>query len=473
MNLKQNKTLLVWALLLITACGIQGCQDSLEPGWEEVDIILSRIKAPEFPDRNFPITDYGAVSDGRLCTDAFKKAIEACHASGGGVVLVPADTFLTGAIHLLSNVNLHLMEGAVIKFSTNSEDYLPVVVTRSEGMELYNYSPLIYAYKQENIAITGKGVLDGQASADNWWTWRGREQFGWKKGMPSGHDPESFPRLFELSEKGVPLEERKFGEGSYLRPSFVQPYLCKNILIEGVTIINPPMWMLHPVLSENITIRQVNLFSKGAPNGDGCDPECCKDVLIEECIFNTGDDCIALKSGRNRQGYEAGIPTENVIIRKCTMKDGHGGITLGSELSGGIRNVFAYDCDMSSPNLVRALRLKSNRYRGGVVKNIYFKDIRVGEVRSTAIHINQNYQEKSDIIYGPEKPTVFKNIFVDGLSCTKAEYAVQIIGMEEQPVENVQIINSTFEHVEKENVLQFVQEVKFENVLINDIPTNH
>ena len=431
--------------------------------------ILERISPPEFPDHNFSISEYGAESDGRLCTDAFRKAIEACNAAGGGRVIVPADTFVTGAIHLLSNVHLHLMEGAVIRFSTNPEDYLPVVLTRSEGMELYNYSPLIYAYKQENIAITGKGVLDGQASQQNWWTWRGREQFGWKEGMPSGHDPESFPRLFELSEKGVPSEERIFGEGAYLRPSFIQPYQCKNILIEDVTLINPPMWMLHPVLSENLTIRGVKLFSKGAPNGDGCDPECCKDVLIEDCVFNTGDDCIAIKSGRNRQGYEAGIPTENVIIRRCVMKDGHGGVTLGSELSGGIRNIYAYDCDMSSPNLVRAIRLKSNRYRGGVVENIYFRDIRVGEVGRTAVHINQNYSEKSDVIYGPEKFTVFRNIFVEKLSCASAEYAVQIIGMEEQPVENVQIIDCSFEKVEKENVLEFVQGIVFENVQINGI----
>ena len=230
------------------------------------------------------------------------------------------------------------------------------------------------------------------------------------------------------------------------------------------------MWMLHPVLSENITIRGVKLYSKEAPNGDGCDPECCRDVLIEECVFNTGDDCIAIKSGRNRQGYEAGIPTENVIIRRCVMKDGHAGITLGSELSGGIRNVFGYDCDMSSPNLVRALRLKSNRYRGGIVENIYFRDIRVGQVGSTAIHINQDYQEKSDVIFGPEKFTVFRNIFVEGLTCAQAEYAVQIIGAEEQPVENVQILDCSFGHVEKENVLQFVQGIVFDNVMINGAP---
>jgi len=280
--------------------------------------------------------------------------------------------------------------------------------------------------------------------------------------------------LFEMSEKGVPVEERIFGEGAYLRPSFIQPYQCKNILIEDVTLINPPMWMLHPVLSENLIIRGVKLYSKGAPNGDGCDPECCKDVLIEDCVFNTGDDCIAIKSGRNRQGYEAGIPTENVIIRRCIMKDGHGGVTLGSELSGGIRNVFAYDCDMSSPNLARAIRLKSNRFRGGVVENIFFRDIRVGEVSRTVIHINQNYSEKSDVIFGSEKYTVFRNIFVEKLSCARSEYAVQIIGMEEQPVQNVQIIDCKFENVEKQNVLEFVQGLVFENVQMNGISVeNH
>ena len=291
------------ATAIIASDNHQVFDDEINAGWEQAEHILARIKPPAFPENDFSILDFGASGDGRLCTEAFKLAIETCHKSGGGRVIVPADTFVTGAIHLLSNVNLHLMDGAVIRFSTNPEDYLPVVLTRSEGMELYNYSPLIYAYEQENIAITGKGILDGQASQENWWTWRGREQFGWKEGMPSGHDPESFPRLFEMSEMGVPVEERIFGESAYLRPSFIQPYQCKNILIEDVTLINPPMWMLHPVLSENLTIRGVKLFSKGAPNGDGCDPECCKDVLIEDCVFNTGDDCIAIKSGRNRQGY--------------------------------------------------------------------------------------------------------------------------------------------------------------------------
>jgi polygalacturonase len=437
----------------------------LESGWAEMKELLKNIQSPVFPDNQFCITDFGAVG-GEHCGDAFNNAIASCHEAGGGRVVVPADTFITGAIHLLSNVNLHLEDGAVILFSTDPEDYLPVVLTRSEGLGLYNYSPLIYAYKQHNIAITGKGILDGQASKENWWTWRGREQFGWKPGMPSGHDPGSFPRLFELSEKGVPVEQRVFGKGAYLRPSFIQPYECKNVLIEDVTIKNPPMWMIHPVLTENITIRNVKMFSIGAPNGDGCDPESCKNVLIEGCEFNTGDDCIALKSGRNRQGYELGIPTENVIIRNCKMKDGHGGITIGSELSGGIRNIYAENCEMDSPKLKRAIRLKSNKYRAGVVENIYVRNIKVGQVGETVLKINQNYQEKSDVVYSPERFTVFRNIFVENLTCDKAPYAIQILGTKEEPIQNVKIINSTFNHVENVNLIEGVDGLVMENIKI-------
>lgn len=454
-------------MILLVACKAEVKHNDISEGWKEMESILARIKAPVFAVNHFLITDYGARPRGFLCTDAFRMAIEACHEAGGGKVIVPADSFLTGAIHLLSNVNLHLEEGAVILFSTKQSDYLPLVRIRSEGLELYNFSPLVYAYEQENIAITGKGTLDGQAAKDNWWIFRGREQYGWKEGLPSTNDPGSFPLLFELAEKGVPVENRIFGEGTYFRPSFVMPFQCKNILIEGITIVNPPMWMLHPVLSENITIRGVKLLSKNAPNGDGCNPESCKDILIEECIFSTGDDCIAIKSGRNRQGYESGIPTENVIIRKCKMMEGHGGVVLGSELSGGIRNVFVYDCDMDSPDLVRALRLKSNKYRGGVVENIYLRDIRIGQVKTAAIHINQNYGEKSDVIWGPENYTVFRNIFVENMTCGKSLYAIEIYGVEQLPVENVKVINSTFHQIERENKLEWVKGLVLENVIIN------
>lgn len=431
----------------------------IEAGWKNMELILARIKQPVFPNRQFTITDFGAKTDGSLCTEAFRKTIEACNKAGGGRVLVPKGTYVTGAIHLLSNVELHVSEGATILFSTNPKDYLPVVLTRFEGSQLYNYSPLIYAYKQENIAVTGKGILDGQASVDNWWGWT-------KQGSNLQKEPNSAPRLLELAAKAVPDDQRIFGEGSYLRPNFIQPFSCKNILIEGVTLKRPPMWMLHPVLSENITIRGVKLFSPGAPNGDGCDPEASKDILIENCEFNTGDDCIAIKSGRNRQGYDLGIPSENIIIRNCKMLDGHGGVVMGSETSGGVKNVFAYNCEMSSPKLERALRLKSNKYRGGVIENIFLRNIKVGQVNNAAIRINQNYS--SQVTNSEIRYTKYRNIFVENMTCGKGEYAIQIMGLEKLPVENVKIINCRFNNIEKENVIESVENLLLENVVINN-----
>jgi polygalacturonase len=458
-------TILLTLFICFTVVKAQKVYTDIEEGWKNAGEILKRIKPPVFPDRQFSITDFGAKNDGTLCSNAFQKAITACNKAGGGRVLVPKGTFLTGAIHLLSNVELHLDEGATILFSTNPKDYLPVVLTRFEGSELYNYSPLIYAFKQENIAITGKGTLDGQASDDNWWGWARRSKAESDKGLPSQNDPGSGPRLLELAAKGIPSDQRVFGDGYYLRPTFVQPYLCKNILIEDVTIKNPPMWMVSPVLSENITVLRVKLFSPGAPNGDGCDPEASKDMLVDGCRFNNGDDCIAIKSGRNRQGYDLGIPSENIIIRNCKMLDGHGGVSIGSEVSGGVRNVFIRDCEMNSPNLDRALRLKSNKYRGGVVENIFMKDVRVGEVKTSVILISQVYFEKPSS--APEKYTTFRNIFVQNLNCDKAECAIQINGLAELPVENVKIINCRFTNIKKENVLENVKGLIFDNLVIN------
>ncbi|HMP07390.1 MAG TPA: glycoside hydrolase family 28 protein, partial [Lacipirellulaceae bacterium] len=340
------------------------------PRWELLDEVLADIAAPEFPMRDFPLTEYGASPGGEEdCLDAVRQAIDACHQAGGGRVLVPQGVwFVKGPIHLKSNVNLHLVEGSRLKFSANPDDYLPVVFTRFEGTEVMNYSPLIYALDQENIAVTGAGTLDGQASNDNWWVWK------------RGGGDADIARLVEMAEQGVPADDRKFGDGARLRPNFVQPYRCKNVLIEGVTIVGAPMWVIHPVLSQNVTVRGVTVDSHG-PNNDGCNPESCRGVLIEDCTFDTGDDCIAIKSGRNADGRRLAVPSENIVVRNCTMRDGHGGVVLGSEMSGGIRNVFVENCYISSPELDRAIRLKSNSRRGGYLENLFVRDIEVGEVK--------------------------------------------------------------------------------------------
>lgn len=447
------------ALLVGTSCTTN---DTSDP-WKEAEVILARIKAPTFPDRDFPITDYGAVNDGVTdCTDAFREAIKACHEAGGGRVVVPAGKFLTGAIHLLSNVNLHVTKDAVVLFSQDTKKYLPQVYTRFEAIELMNYSPLIYAFEQENIAITGEGELNGQADDDHWWFWKGRwNHAGEVRQAREVSQHAANARLKEMAEKGVPVEERIFGEGDYLRPNFIQPYRCKNVLIEGVTIKDSPMWVIHPVLSENITIRRVTVISHG-PNSDGCDPESSKDILIEDCLFDTGDDCIAIKSGRDHDGRRVNTPSENIIVRNCTMRDGHGGVVIGSEISGNVRNVFAENCTMNSPNLDRALRIKSNSRRGGTAENVYMRNITIGDLKKAIVHINLFYDKET----GENLPTV-RNIHVKDVTSKNSQHGVYIDSDDSYPVENVVIEDCSFDGVAEGNFLKGVKDLVFRNVKIN------
>ena len=420
--------------------------------------ILARIKPPVFPSRTFPITKYGARSDGQTnCTAAFQKAIAACTKAGGGRVVVPQGTFLSGAIHLKSNVNLVVSKGATIKFSKNPKDYLPVVFSRWEGTELMNYSPFIYAFEQHNIAITGEGTLDGQSGTDSWWPWIGRANYGWSEGAPNQRADRA--ALQQMAERGVPVKERIFGADHYLRPQFIQPYRCQNVLIEGVQIINSPMWEIHPVLSTNVTVRGVKISSHG-PNNDGCDPESCTDVLIEDCDFNTGDDCIAIKSGRNADGRRLNTPTQNIIVRNCRMRDGHGGITIGSEITGGVRNLFAEKCRLDSPNLDHGLRVKNNAMRGGLLENMHFRSIEVGQVAHAAITIDFNYEEGGKGTFTP----VVRNYTVDGLV---SKHAVDIQGLPAAPIYDLRLSDCTFDNVEEESIVKNVKDVTLKNVRVN------
>lgn len=430
--------------------------------WETVyPEILSRIRPPKFAKRDFTITKFGAVANGKTdCTSAFAKAIDACNKAGGGRIVVPKGEFLTGAIHLKSNVNLHISKGATVKFSQDENKYLPLVFSRWEGMECMNYSPFIYAFEQTNIAITGEGTLDGQSDNTNWWHWNGKKDYGWKEGMPNQRAGRA--KLYKMMDDGVPVMDRVFGPESYLRPQFIQPYKCKNVLIEGVTILRSPMWEVHPVLCENVTVRKLRISTHG-PNNDGCNPESCKDVLIEDCYFDTGDDCIAIKSGRNADGRRLNIPTENIIVRGCIMKDGHGGITVGSEISGGVRNLFAENCKLDSPNLDHALRVKNNASRGGKLENFYFRNIIVGQVAHAVITIDFNYEEGAKGGFTP----VVRNYVVENLTSGKSKYGVDIQGLDNAPVYDIQIINSTFDNVASGNVAKNIKGVKLDNVKFN------
>ena len=422
--------------------------------------ILARIKPPQFPNRDFDITKYGALGDNRKkSTEAIEKAIAACNAAGGGRVVVPPGKFLTGAIHLLDNVNLYLSPGATLLFSSDPRDY-PLVLTRFEGVECMNYSPFIYAFEKRNIALTGDGTIDGQAGTENWWPWVGRERAGWKRGQPNGiADRQS---LFQMGEHDVPVPQRVFGPGHFLRPNFVQPYRCTNVLLEGVTVVNSPMWEFNPVLCHNVTIRGVKIQSHG-PNNDGCDPESCRDVLIENCVFSTGDDCIAVKAGRNRDGRRVGAPCENIVITNCQMKDGHGGVSIGSEVSGGVRNILIDNCVMSSPNLERGLRIKTNSYRGGVIENIRFESIAIGEVKEAAVEVDFHYEEGAG---GPFKPTV-KDIYIANVRSRKSKYGIYLRGFPDAPITGVTIRNCDFEGTQYGNYFEDVAEKRMSNVIVN------
>ena len=430
-------------------------------GWDALPAILKNIQAPVFPERDFDITLFGAIGDGTTnCTEAFKKAIEECNRVGGGRVVVPPGVYRTGAIHLRSNVNLVVSKGATIRFSTDPKDYLPVVYTRWEGVECMNYSPLVYAYEQENIAITGKGVLEGEGSTEHWWWWKGQERNGWKKGMP--HQKASRDTLFAMAERGVPVPERIFGEGHYLRPNFFQPYRSTNILVQGVTFKDSPMWFLHPVLSRNISILDVTVMGLG-PNNDGCNPESSKDVLIKNCYFDTGDDCIAIKSGRNTDGRRVGVPTENIVIQDCQMKDGHGGVVIGSEMSGGVRNVYAERCKMDSPNLDRALRIKTNSVRGGFVENVFLRDIEVGELAHAVIKINFFYEEGDAGTF----PPVVRNIHVKNVKSGKSPYGLWIRTYKHSPASDIFLEDCEFNNVANPDVIENVKNMHFKNVRVN------
>jgi polygalacturonase len=431
--------------------------------WRAADAIRRRVRAPRFRRRDYPITAFGAKGDGVTdCTRAFALAIGACARLGGGRVVVPPGRYLTGPIRLRSHVDLHVSEGATIAFVTDPARY-PNVYTRWQGIECYNYSPLIYAFGERDIAVTGTGTLDGQAGNGAWWPWKGSTDYGWKPGDPE--QSADWAVLQDLAERGVPVRDRTFGQGHYLRPNFIQPYRCRDVLIEGITILNSPMWEIHPVLSERVLVRKVTVVSHG-PNNDGCDPESCTDVVITDSTFDTGDDCIAIKSGRNADGRRVNAPSRNILVENCEFRDGHGGVTIGSEMSGGVGQVFARDLRMTSPNLNSCLRLKANSMRGGYIRDVYMKNVEVGQLSVAALQIDFYYDEGPGHPYNP----AVGGIHVEGLHVGTTKYVLDMRGYPDDHITDVTLTHCRFDTATSPDIVENVDGLVLTDVMVNGSP---
>jgi len=378
--------------------------------------------------------------------NAIQYAIEACAKQGGGTVIVEGE-WEAGAIHLRSNIHLKLENEAIIRFSEKFEDYLPVVFTRWEGTECYNYSPLIYANNCENISITGNGTLIGNGQA--WWHWKQLQQ-------------EAANELVYAQLNEIPAEERVFGtEKAALRPSFIQPINCKNILFEGFKIVDGPMWMIHPVYCEDVIVKNVEILANG-PNTDGLNPDSCKNVLIDGCIFDTGDDCIAINSGMNEDGWRTNKPCEDITIRHCVMNGGHGAIVIGSGVSGGIKNIYAHDCVIN--NTKWGVRLKSMRGRGGYVDGAKFENIVINNARISAVTVNMFY-EFSTVLPKTVTPSDFKNIEFLNISGTGHACGIELKGLPEHKLKNISFNQINLEAIDAFSCSD-VEEINLENMVI-------
>jgi len=429
---------------------------------------------PVFRKDTFNIVRYGAKADGlTVNTKAINQAIELCNAAGGGTVFVPKGLWVTGPIVLKNNVNLHLEKGALLQFSKNYDDY-PIVLTTWEGQDSYRCQAPIWGVDLENIAITGEGVLDG--GGDVWRAIKKEKQTAgqWASLIKSGGVTDEKQNNWYPSEKSLkgnlipnagrilngikPTPEELASYKDFLRPNMLSLTRCKNIIIEGVTFQNSPAWTMHPLLCEHISVKNVTVKNYWyAQNSDAIDLESCRNGVLEGCTFDTGDDGITIKSGRDEQGRKRGIPTENFIIKDCIVYHAHGGFVIGSEMSGGVRNMFISDCTFMGSDV--GLRFKTARGRGGVVENIYVNNINMTEIPGEAILFDMYYAAKDPVrADGKENelPTIkaeplndgtpqFKEFYIKNIVCKGAETAILIRGLPEMAIKNINIENAIIE----------------------------
>ncbi|MCY0878938.1 MAG: glycoside hydrolase family 28 protein [Firmicutes bacterium] len=397
---------------------------------------------------NMSLADAGGLGDGHFDnTEVFREAIQYCFDRGGGTVVVPQGIWHTGPIHLKSNVRLHLEAGAVIDFDTAFERYLPLVFTRWEGVECYNYSPLIYAYQASQLAITGQGEIRGNGAA--WWPWKQTQG-------------EAAHKLYDAEAMGIPVAERRFGIVGGLRPPLLQFVDCANILIDGVTFRDGPQWTIHPVYCENVLIRNVVIHTRG-PNTDGINPDSCRNVWIEDCEFSTGDDCIAINSGMNEDGWRVNRPSEHIYIQRCKMVNGHAGIAIGSGMSGGVKDIHVSQCTFR--DLERGIRLKSIRGRGGIVEDVNISDIQMDNIEREGLTITAFY-DASTVPPRSHSAPLFTRITFVNIRGRKAQTGIALYGLEDMPISDVRFKDIHFDHLQRGMIGDNVRHLSFENVTL-------
>jgi polygalacturonase len=439
----------------VSAAALLGsCQTSIDRGdasadWSVPDKIIQSIQRVNIPNKRFEIAASNLPKPGSGdVRPALQSVVDEAHQAGGGKVVVPAGLWLSdGPIRLRSNVELHLAKGSHIRFSPTPESYLPAVLTRWEGTDVYTYSPMLYAEDCENIALTGPGKLDGQGK-DHWLPWR------------QAQEPIK-SILRDMGRDGVPVEERVFIGDRRLRPYFVQFNRCKRVLVDGPTLIDSPFWMVHPLYCEDVIVRNLKCYSPHI-NSDGVDPDSSKRVLIETCTFDVGDDGVSIKAGRDEDGRRVARPSEDIVIRNCAYTGRTGGaVAIGSEMSGGVRNVWVDGFTMQEAK--HALYFKSNLDRGGMIRDVFIRRIFADKVHSVLVFSNNYHSYR-----GGNAPTDFRDVYVENVRVNEAVIGISIQGNSSVPVRNVWIKDMTVAKAEYPLKLSRAEQINLDRVRMND-----
>jgi polygalacturonase len=468
MSTIKTTCLLVTAILVATCAFSQQKTTSQAELYSGIEFKMPRVQEPVIPKNVVSIVDYGAKSNGQfLCSKAFSDAIDAVSKKGGGRVIIPRGTWLTGPITLKSNIELYTESGALVVFSTNKDLY-PLVQSTYEGSKMYRCMSPINGRNLVNIALTGKGVFDGSGDA-----WRAVKkdkltESQWNKLVASGGIVNAAGKIWYPSQQFIDGEKMTYSKPKtkeefmkirdFLRPVMVSLISCKKVLIDGPVFENSPAWNIHPLMCEDLTVKNTTVRNPWySQNGDGIDIESCKNVVLYDSNFDAGDDGICIKSGKDKEGRVRNMPTENLIIKNCIVFHGHGGVTVGSEMSGGVRNMHVSNCTFIGTDV--GLRFKSNRGRGGVVENIYISNIEMMNIPAQAISFDLYYGGTSateDLEAGgvsketalkpvTEETPQFKNIFIKNVNCKGAFQGIVLQGLPEMNIKNIQLENILIE----------------------------